>query len=120
MKVLIIGGTGTLGKALIAHYSSVNNNEVLCYSRDELKQQELKKEFPNLKCFLGDIREPIACHLPFENVDILYHVAALKHIDVLEDNILEALKTNVSGTVNVAHFAIAAKIPIVAFSSTDK
>ena len=118
MRVLIAGGTGTLGTELVSYYHS-KGAEVICISRDELKQKELKAKFPNIKCFLGDIREPI--HIPVnEQIDILYHVAALKHIDVLEDNILEAVKTNIHGTINLANYAVIKRIPKFAFSSTDK
>ncbi len=117
MKILIVGGTGTLGRALIKHYSK-SDHQIFCLSRDELKQQEIKKLFPKVKCVLGDIRHGIPYSL--SNIDLIYHVAALKHIDVIEDNIKEALRTNVTGTINVAEYAINSKVPKVAFSSTDK
>lgn len=117
MKVLILGGTGTLGTALIEHYYK-NEDEIICFSRDELKQQQLKKKFPEVRYVLGDIRSGIDnCG---NHIDLLYHVAALKHIDVLEQNIMEAMKTNVQGTIHAAHYAIENEIPRMAFASTDK
>lgn len=118
MRILITGGTGTLGSALIAHYYRDSKNQILCYSRDELKQQQLKKKFPKVTYVLGDIREGIPHSI--DNIDIIYHVAALKHIDVLEHNITEALRTNIQGTINVADYAIQHKVPKMAFASTDK
>jgi UDP-N-acetylglucosamine 4,6-dehydratase/5-epimerase len=120
MIVIIVGGTGTLGRALVEHYDC-DSNHVVCFSRDELKQKELKKRHPRVECIIGDIRDGISIHNDWtRSIDILYHVAALKHIDVAEDNIVEALKTNVQGTINVANWAVMNKIPKVSFSSTDK
>lgn len=117
-NIVIVGGTGTLGKALIAHHYGKEEHKIICYSRDELKQHELKKTFPKVTYILGDIREG----LPnvSDNIDIIYHVAALKHIDILEHNVTEALRTNVAGTFNLANYAVANKIPRFSFSSTDK
>ena len=117
MKVLIVGGTGTLGTALLRHYYE-REEDIICFSRDELKQQNLKKRFPNVNYVIGDIRDGI--HNCDDKIDIIYHVAALKHIDVLEKNIMEAMKTNIQGTVLTAQYALDHKIPKMAFSSTDK
>lgn len=117
MNILVIGGTGTLGRAIIAHYHAADHHKISCFSRDELKQQELKKQFPKVNCILGDIRG--SCW-PMIDFHIIYHVAALKHIDVLESNVIEALKTNVSGTIKMANYAMQKGVSRCAFSSTDK
>jgi UDP-N-acetylglucosamine 4,6-dehydratase len=117
MNILVVGGTGTLGRELIKHYTE-HGHAVYCLSRDELKQQELKKLHPEVNFILGDVRDGLP--LIQAPVDILYYVAALKHIDVLENNIEQALSTNVLGTIKTAKDAIKMGIPKFAFSSTDK
>lgn len=118
MKIAIIGGTGTLGTALTRRLSV--EHDIVCFSRDELKQQEMKRAFPKSRYVIGDIRDKQSVRNAIAGVDMIYHVAALKHVDVLEDHPTEAIKTNVLGTINVAEAAIEAKIPNVMFSSTDK
>lgn len=119
MNILIIGATGTLGRALIKHYYG-KNHKLFCFSRDELKQKDLKDRFPGIECILGNIGDGFYNSYMPSKIDMIYHVAALKHIDVLEKNVIETLKNNVQGTINVADFAIRNKVPRVAFSSTDK
>lgn len=120
MRYLIIGGTGTLGKTLTKKLSVDPHNEIVCYSRDELKQQEMKKLFPNVRYIIGDIRDKPALVAAMFGVDTVFHVAALKHVDVVEHNPTEAVKTNVFGTVNVAEAAMECMVSHVVFSSTDK
>lgn len=117
MRILVVGGTGTLGQALIERYYDEAEHEIICISRDELKQSELKAKFPGVRCILGDIRGTLPA---IPHVDILYHVAALKQIDVLEENIEEAIQTNVCGTINLAKWAIEHGVKKYAFASTDK
>ena len=118
MRILVIGGTGTLGRAIIQHYYS-QNNYIVCLSRDELKQQELKRDFPRVKCVLGDIGRGMPYNLE-ENIDIIYHVAALKHVDVLQSNVTVAAQTNIAGTMEAAQWAHSRNIPKFVFCSTDK
>jgi FlaA1/EpsC-like NDP-sugar epimerase len=117
MNILVVGGTGTLGRELIKHYVE-GGHAVYCLSRDELKQQELKKLYPEVNFILGDVRDGLP--LLQADIDILYYVAALKHIDLLETNIDQAIATNVMGTITTAKDAIEMGIPKFAFSSTDK
>lgn len=118
MKVVIIGGTGTLGRELTRQlYDSA---DITCISRDELKQKELSKDFPAVKCVIGDVRGRECLKHPFKGADVVFHVAALKHVDTVEDNPVEAFKTNVTGTINVADVAVQCDVPYVVFSSTDK
>lgn len=116
MNILIIGGTGTLGRELLKHYYA--NHAVYVMSRDELKQQELKKIYPDANFILGDVRDGLP--LIYEDIDVCYYVAALKHIDVLENNVNQAIQTNVIGLMNCANDAIELGIPRFAFCSTDK
>lgn len=122
MKALVIGGTGTLGQELTKQLLE-DKNKVICLSRCELKQKEMKLRFPDVKYVLGDVRDKTSLARVIGNyqtdIDIIYHVAALKHIDVLEENPEESVKTNILGTMNVASIASELGIEVI-FSSTDK
>lgn len=123
MKYLILGGTGTLGRALTQKLLEDKSNEVICFSRCELKQKEMRGDFkndPRLHFILGDIRDHGALRRACVAVDTVFHVAALKHVDVLEENPEESVKTNIIGTMNVADAAELAGVSHVVFSSTDK
>jgi UDP-N-acetylglucosamine 4,6-dehydratase/5-epimerase len=120
-KIVVIGGTGTLGQAIVKealeHYDKAH---VVVVSRDEHKQALMSKRFPTVEFVIGDVRdsESFAEHLAF--ADIVYHVAALKHVDIIEKNVNEAVLTNYHGTVNVAKSCIDYNVPYMVFSSTDK
>ena len=118
MNILVIGGTGTLGSNLLARLSP--EHDVTCISRDEQKQQAMKRDYPRVKFALGDIRDPSSIERFFDGMQLVFHVAALKHVDVVEDNPQEAIKTNIYGTINVADAAMRYDVPHVIFSSTDK
>lgn len=115
--ILLVGGTGTLGRALL---KKLNNNQVLVFSRDELKQHELRHEFPGVETMIGDIRDPKSVDRAMIGINKVFHVAALKHVDVLEKNPYEAHQTNVIGTMNVAEAALRNKVQDFYFTSTDK
>lgn len=115
--IAILGGTGTLGVALTKRLA---DEKIICFSRDELKQQELKRTFPNSTYIIGDIRDKSSVKYAIRDCKAVFHVAALKHVDVLEANPTEAIKTNILGTINVAEAAMECGIPHVIFSSTDK
>ena len=117
-RILIIGGTGTLGKELIRNLYRKNKISVL--SRDEHKQALLKKEYPFIKFYLGDIRNLNNHDYAFHNIDVVFHVAALKHVDILENDPLESIKTNVLGSINIAEACIRNNVKYCMFSSTDK
>jgi UDP-N-acetylglucosamine 4,6-dehydratase len=118
MKIVIVGGTGTLGTCLVEKLHV--EHEITVLSRDELKQQEMRRRFPTVRFVLGDIRDKESLKYAFLGADTVFHVAALKHVDVLEANPTEAIKTNVLGTINVAEVAMAQGVKHVVFSSTDK
>lgn len=116
---IIIGGTGTLGNALL---ETMDTSKVIVFSRDELKQQQLKQKYPDLKCVIGDIRSKRSLDYCYEDnqIENVFHVAALKHVDVLEDNPEEAYRTNVLGTIVSAELAKNRGVFNFYFSSTDK
>lgn len=116
-SVLLIGGTGTLGKALL---DQLDVNDCVVFSRDELKQHELRHKYPGLKTVLGDIRSPESLNKAMEGIKTVFHVAALKHVDVLEENPEEAYATNIVGTMNSAQAAIKHGVREFYFTSTDK
>lgn len=122
--VLITGGTGSFGKALTQHLlTHFSPKKCIVFSRDELKQFEMKMAFPNhpaLRFFLGDIRDQSRLNRAFRGVDILIHAAAMKQVEASEYNPFEAVKTNIIGSENVISEAIHHKIKHVIALSTDK
>jgi FlaA1/EpsC-like NDP-sugar epimerase len=122
MRSLILGGTGTLGTALTERLLLDHDNEVICFSRDELKQQQMRARFNShrLRFILGDIRDASSLARAMPLADVVFSVAALKHIESGENNPEECVKTNILGTINVADEAVKADVPYVVFSSTDK
>ncbi len=120
MKIFITGITGSLGtevtKQLLAHEPSV---QIFGYSRDEQRQQKFIKD-PRITLILGDVRDRERVLESTRNMDIIFHFAALKHVDLLEANPEESIKTNVEGTENILHAQRLNHIPRVVLSSTDK
>ena len=109
-SVLITGGTGSLGKALVHDLlSSTKVRRIAIFSRDELKQFHMRSEFKDdsrLRWFLGDIRDPDRLKRALHDVDYVFHAAALKQVPSCEFYPLQAVKTNVLGTENVLEAAI--------------
>ena len=123
-SVLITGGTGSLGKALVHHLLTQENvRRIAIFSRDELKQLQMRTEFnddPRLRWFLGDIRDVERLKRAFHNVDYVFHAAALKQVDTGEYNPMEFIKTNVLGSQNVIDASIETGVKRVVALSTDK
>ncbi len=123
-SVLITGGTGSLGKALIEYLlKDTKVRRIAIFSRDELKQQHLRIEFkddPRLRWFLGDIRDLDRLKRALHGVDFVIHAAALKQVDTGEYNPMEFVKTNVLGSQNVIDASIEAGVKRVVALSTDK
>ena len=123
-SVLITGGTGSLGKALISHLlDKTSVRRIVIFSRDELKQHNLREQFQNndrLRWFLGDIRDPDRLKRAFHGVDYVIHAAALKQVDTGEYNPMEFIKTNVVGSQNVIEASIDAGVKKLVALSTDK
>jgi len=123
-SILITGGTGSLGKALVDHLlNETNARRIIVFSRDELKQHNLRTHFKNnqrLRWFLGDIRDLERLKRAFHGVDFVIHAAALKQVDTGEYNPMEFIKTNVLGSQNVIDAAIDTGVKRVVALSTDK
>ena len=123
-SVLITGGSGSLGKAMV-HYllEETQVRRIAIYSRDELKQFHMKSEFkddPRLRWFIGDIRDKDRLVRAMHGVDYVVHAAALKQVDTGEYNPMEFIKTNVLGSQNVIEASIDAGVSKVVALSTDK
>ena len=123
-SILITGGTGSLGKALIDHLlEETKVRRIAIYSRDELKQSALKNTYfdnPRLRWFLGDIRDLDRLKRALHGVEYVIHAAALKQVDTGEYNPMEFIKTNVLGSQNVIEACIDAGVKKVVALSTDK
>lgn len=123
-RLLITGGTGSFGKALVKRLL-INSNvkTIIIFSRDELKQLEMRNELGNdrrLRFFLGDIRDYSRLCIALQNVDYVVHAAALKQVDTGEYNPMEFVKTNVLGSQNVIDACISTGVKKVVALSTDK
>ncbi|RMH00525.1 MAG: UDP-N-acetylglucosamine 4,6-dehydratase (inverting) [Aquificota bacterium] len=124
--ILITGGTGSFGRAFVKFVLKHSNpKKLIIFSRDEFKQWQMQKEFPEeeypqLRFFLGDIRDKDRLRLAFDGVDFVVHAAALKHVPTLEYNPFEAVKTNIIGAQNIIEVAIEKGVKKVVALSTDK
>ena len=124
--ILITGGTGTFGhKITEIILNQYNPKKLIIFSRDEFKQFNMKKIFPenkhqNIRYFIGDIRDYERLLTATKDVDVIFHAAAMKQVDTIEYNPLEAIKTNIYGTENVIKSAIQNKVKKVIGISTDK
>nr|WP_246242575.1 UDP-N-acetylglucosamine 4,6-dehydratase (inverting) [Flexivirga aerilata] len=123
-SVLVTGGTGSFGKAFIRRLlDDIKPKRVIVYSRDELKQWEVRQHFgddPRLRWFIGDVRDLPRLQRAMHQVDYVVHAAALKQVDTGEYNPFEFVKTNVLGSQNVIEAAIDAGVKKVVALSTDK
>lgn len=126
-SVLITGGTGSFGKKftelILKKYPEVKR--IVIYSRDELKQFEMAqkyplKDFPNVRFFIGDVRDGARFKRACEGIDVIIHAAALKQVPTAEYNPDECIKTNIGGAQNVIDAALATNVKIVIALSTDK
>lgn len=125
--ILITGGTGSLGKALTSHIFKKHSNikRLVILSRDEQKQFQMaqeypEKDFPQIRFFLGDVRDQERLIRAFQGVDIVIHAAAMKHVHLAEYNPDECIKTNIGGAQNVIHAALQTSVSNVVALSTDK
>jgi len=120
--LLITGGTGSFGNAVLRRFLKTNIKEIRIFSRDELKQDDMRKKYNNskLKFYLGDVRDINSIKDAVKNVDYIFHAAALKQVPVCEFYPMQAVKTNVVGTENVLNAAIDEKVKKVIVLSTDK
>ena len=124
-SILVTGGTGTFGRAFIRHVlREYRPRRLICFSRDEFKQWEFRKElgptFGCLRWFIGDVRDLERLQMAFRPVDVVVHAAALKHVPTGEVNPIEVIKTNVIGAQNVVTAAIEQGVERVIALSSDK
>jgi len=122
-KVLLItGGTGSFGNAVLRRFLNTDIKEIRIFSRDEKKQDDMRKHFQSdkLKFYIGDVRDSQSINNAMRGVDYVYHAAALKQVPSCEFYPLEAVKTNVLGTENVLEAAISNNVERVVCLSTDK
>lgn len=123
-SILITGGTGSFGKAFIKYaLENLDPRRLVIFSRDELKQYEVRQLFnndPRLRWFIGDIRDERRLSRALKDVDYVVHAAALKQVDTAEYNPFEFIKTNVIGSQNVIEASIDAGVKKVVALSTDK
>jgi UDP-N-acetylglucosamine 4,6-dehydratase len=126
-SVLITGGTGSFGKkfieTILRDYPNVKR--IVIYSRDEMKQSVLKQkypeqQYPQLRFFIGDIRDEARLTRACEGIDVIIHAAAIKQVDTAEYNPDECIKTNVNGAQNVINAALACNVKHIVALSTDK
>ena len=120
--LLITGGTGSFGNAVLDRFIDSEVSEIRIFSRDELKQDVMRKKYknPKLKFYIGDVRDFQSVINCVRGVDFIFHAAALKQVPSCEFYPLEAVKTNVLGTENVLEAAITSKVEKVVCLSTDK
>lgn len=121
--ILVTGGTGTIGSELVRQLLKFQPKQLRVLSRDQNKQYHLAEEtnhHPNLRLFIGDIRDRERLDLAFEDVDIVFHAAALKHVPSCEYNPSEAVKTNIIGSQNIIDMARKHGVKKVIGISTDK
>lgn len=126
--ILITGGTGSLGKAIVKHLLTKRRHQykkIIILSRDEQKQYQMaleypEQDFPELRYFIGDVRDLNRLKMAFKGVNEVIHAAAMKHVDIAEYNPLECIKTNVNGAENVINASLECGVTKVIALSTDK
>lgn len=121
-KILITGGTGSLGQALTNRLLKSKVDTIRIFSRNESKQVEMQSKFEDdrLRFLIGDIRDLPRLSRALENIDIVFHAAALKHVPKVEYNPFEAIKTNVIGSQNVIDACLAENVDLAIAVGTDK
>lgn len=120
--LLISGGTGSFGNAVLKRFITTDIGEIRIFSRDEKKQDDMRKRYnhPKVKFYIGDVRDTRSVGAAMRDVDYVFHAAALKQVPSCEFHPMQAVRTNVLGTENVLEAAIAAGVKRVVCLSTDK
>lgn len=120
--LLITGGTGSFGNAVLGRFLESDLHEIRIFSRDEKKQDDMRKRYdnPRLKFYIGDVRDYNSVLNATRGVDFVFHAAALKQVPSCEFHPMEAVKTNVNGTANVLEAAVQNHVKRVVCLSTDK
>ncbi len=120
--LMVTGGTGSFGHTIVDRFLDTDIGEILVFSRDEKKQDDMRQEYahPKLRFYLGDVRDAHSLRRAMSNVDFIFHAAALKQVPSCEFHPMEAVATNVMGTQNVLDAAVDAGVSRVVLLSTDK
>ena len=120
--LLITGGTGSFGNAVLNRFLQSDIKEIKIFSRDEKKQDDMRRSYKSskIKFFIGDVRDPLSIDGAMANTDYVFHAAALKQVPSCEFFPVEAVKTNIIGTENVLNSAINNKVEKIICLSTDK
>jgi UDP-N-acetylglucosamine 4,6-dehydratase len=118
--VLVTGGTGSFGNKVAKYLQGLNPKKIIIYSRDEKKQYEMQKHYPDYQYMIGDVRDKDRLFQACKGVDFIFHAAALKHVPACENYPYEAVKTNIIGSHNICEAAIYNQVKIVVALSTDK
>ncbi len=120
--LLITGGTGSFGNAVLRRFINTNINEIRVFSRDEKKQEDMRIDLKNdkIKFYIGDVRDPKSINQAMKGVDFVFHAAALKQVPSCEFYPMEAIKTNVLGAENVLNAAYENNVGKLVVLSTDK
>ena len=120
MRVLITGGSGTIGRSFIKNYTDYF--DIFSLSRDENKQTQLSRYFPSVKQYLGSVEDRETVFRVFEEVkpDIVIHTAAVKHINLAEKQPIQTCKVNIVGSLNIIDASVRCDIPVTVAVSTDK
>ena len=121
--ILITGGTGSIGHGIIKQLINFKPKQIRVFTNDENSLVEIKESLDNNNIFqfmVGDVRDRDRLNLAIRNVDIVFHAAAMKHIDICEENPFDAVKTNVVGTSNILEASIIEDVEKFIFISTDK
>ena len=120
--LLITGGTGSFGNAVLNKFLNTSIKEIRIFSRDEKKQDDMRRKLnnPKVKFYIGDVRSPDSIHMAMSGVDYVFHAAALKQVPSCEFFPVEAVKTNILGAENVLNAAIQNKVKKAIILSTDK
>ena len=120
--LLVTGGTGSFGNAIVSRFIKTKIKEIRIFSRDELKQDDMRKFYNNdkLKFYIGDVRDPNSIDDAIRNVDFVFHAAALKQVPSCEFYPMQAVKTNIIGAENILYSSINEGVKKVIVLSTDK
>ena len=120
--LLITGGTGSFGNAVLRKFLNTDISEIRIFSRDEKKQDDMRQFYknPKIKYFIGDVRDPNSISSAMHDVDYVFHAAALKQVPSCEFFPAEAVRTNVLGCENVLNSSLKHKVKRVVTLSTDK
>ena len=122
-RIFISGATGSWGQTLVGMLlKNYNPKKIICFSRGELQQVLMQRRFQDsrLKFVIGDVRDYESVRFATKGVDVVFHLAALKHVPICEDHPQEAIKTNITGTTNIVNAAIENHVAKVIDVSTDK